>query len=252
MRATRLSGAYEVGQSHMALRGRKDKGSGTAVGAIYAAGGGGTETSWQGGTATNPNEAGQAIESACDRPNWQPGYRVVTFAPEWTWGNDTAITRISDLWTYAQANHGFSASKVHLFGVSMGGPCVLNWAKANPTKVASIALCLPAVDIQDIEDNGRATTISVPAPSTAFGNARPDNAHTPARNAASFSGMPMKIWYSTNDTVCVPSTVTTFAAGCGATLQSLGDQLPAIAPVGHGLSSGFDVASVAAFFDAHP
>lgn len=250
MFASERNGEYQIGQNHMFCCGRRHKTADEAVGVIYAPGGGGLETSWQVASATNPNEVNEVIQQVTDRPGWTPGYRLTTFASNWTWGNDTVIQQISDLYAYSQSHHAFSSTKVHLLGVSMGTTCVLNWAKDNPTKVASIACLLPAVDIQDIEDHNRATAIPIPAPSTAYGNSRPPDNRTPARNGSSYLSIPVKLWYSTNDSICIPSAVTTFAAASGAELVSIGNQSGG-AIAGHGLNQGFDTGSVIDYFDQH-
>lgn len=252
MQSTRYTDAYLSGQSHTLAAGRKDLGA-AAVGAIYAPGGNGADTSWQtAGTATNPQETYSLIANVCDRANWQPGYRIASFATEWTWGNDSSVNRIQQLYTYAQSNHGFSGTKVHLVGVSMGATCVLNWALVHPTKVASLSLILPCVDIQDIEDNARATEWGIPQPSTAYGDVRPPDDHNPADNAASYASMPVRIWYSTNDEISMPATITAFAAGSGADLISMGDQPPHLGIPGHSLDSGFTARTVREFMDLHP
>lgn len=251
MWATLYSDAYLSGQQHVFGAPRKLLGNGTAVGTIYAAGGGGTATSWQtSGTATNPQETNELVEAVVDRtPGWDPAYRMCSFATDWTWGNDTAIDRIQNLYTYAQANHGYSNLKVHLIAVSMGCTCVLNWAYTYPNRVASISILLPAVDIRDIEANGRATAVNIPAPSTAFGDVDPPVDHNPASHPGAYKDMPVKIWYSTNDTICVPDTVTAFGAACGAEMVSLGDQPPQIGIPGHSLNAGFDPISVREWLD---
>lgn len=136
------------------------------------------------------------------------------------WGNATALSRMDDARTYANAALLPRTDKVVLVGQSKGGTAVLNWAKANPTLVAAIALFVPAVDIQDIYTNNRGGNQS--SISTAYGGAPPD-ASNPADNTSSFTSFPIKIWYSTNDTTCTPETITAFASATGAELSSMGD-----------------------------
>lgn len=243
---------YQSGQGHVFGCGGPDKLAAKKPGIIYAPGGGGLATSWQTGTATNPNIVNKVIRVSCERPIGVSRFRFVSFASEWTWGNQTSVDRISDLYAYANVHHSFSAAKVHLLGVSMGAACVLNWAKANLAKVASIALLIPAVDVQDIDDNNRATAYGLPAPSTAYGDVRPPDADTPARHAGIYQGIPIKIWYSTNDTIVIPEIVQTFASQSGATLISLGSLPPDLGIPGHGLSNQFNPESVPSFFETYP
>lgn len=134
------------------------------------------------------------------------------------WGNSTIRTNMSTLRTNLQSGT-FASGKVHLLGFSAGGTACLNWAKANPTLVQSICLVIPAVDIQDIYDNNRSGFQA--SISAAYGG-RPADADNPADNAASFVDFPIRIYYSTNDTICIASTITTFATATGAELISMG------------------------------
>ena len=160
-------------------------------------------------------------------------------------GNSATRTRITNLRTFAQTattGLGFASGKVHLLGVSMGGTAVLNWAKNNLSLVQSIGLILPAVDIQDINTNNRGGLAS--AINTAYAGAPPD-ADTPAKNAASFVGIPMKIWYASDDPICLPGLTLTFASTAGATTVNLG-------AVGHaGETSAVDPGALANFFAAN-
>lgn len=241
MVAVRYEGAYREDQAHILGRARGDALVSAHYGVLYAPGGGGLETSWQEGTNTNPNEAGDALRLAA------AFYRFTSLATDWTWGNDEVISRLSDLHSYSRTSHHFRW-RVHLLGASMGVPCILNWAVRNPKLVASIAGLIPAVDIQDIEDNHRVAPYGLPEPSSAYGE-RPPDAYNPRTYASELRGIPIKLWYSANDTVCVPETVEAFAEASGAELVNLGDQDSFIP--GHGLNSNFNPADVVRFFAAH-
>jgi pimeloyl-ACP methyl ester carboxylesterase len=167
-----------------------------------------------------------------------------------TWGNETLVSRLDSSITYLNTITGARTDQVLLMGLSMGGTSVLNWAKnwnstnggdyANLSKVAGIALFAPAVDIIDINDNNRGGLGSIPQASyTSYPGGW--DAHkasaNPVNNAAGYTGVPIRIWYSTDDPVCIPSTQTAFASGSGATLTSLGN-------VGHS-ALGLNVTQVA-------
>lgn len=142
-------------------------------------------------------------------------------------GNDTARTRVGQAWTYVKSPFGAKTDKMLLFGISGGSLAALNYARQNPTNVAAIALLLPLVNIQDAYDNrGFASQIE-----TAYSNAWAANAatHDPAAtgNQAALSGIPIKLWYSTDDAYAVASVVTAYAtavnnAGGSATTASMG------------------------------
>jgi hypothetical protein len=93
------------------------------------------------------------------------------------------------------------------------------------------------VDPQDIDTNNRGGfSASIQA---AWGGAVPD-ASCPAKNTASFTGFPIKVWYTSDDPVCIPSVVTTFASAVGATTVNLG-------AVGH-TGTTIDPTQVVSFF----
>ena len=151
------------------------------------------------------------------------------------WGNATGISRMGSLHTYAKSRI-YNSNTVVLAGVSMGAANVLNWAKANPTYPAAIALFCPALDMQDIWDNDRA---NLKAWITAAYGGRPPDASNPADNAASFSSIPICIWYSSTDTVILPAIVEAFAAAVGSNveLRDLGTGGHDVSPV-DGLEAG--------------
>lgn len=215
---SRGAGGYQAMMWHSCCFRRTHKFDGSSRGIIECPGAGGTESSYITNSAADFAMVQAVVES---------GRPIISFESEHTWGNATAQGRVTDLRTFAQSTFGYASGKVNLIGGSMGGLIALNWAKANPTLVQSIALIIPAVNPQDIYDNNRggyAAEIS-----TAWGG-RPSDANTPAKNAASFTAIPTKVWYSTNDPICIASEATTFASAAGAETQSLG-------AVGHGASS---------------
>jgi predicted alpha/beta hydrolase family esterase len=157
-----------------------------------------------------------------------------------TWGSDLGQTRLGQLWTLQKNNFGAKNDKVVLYGSSMGALVVLNWARANPASVAAIALVIPATDLRDLHDNaasrGAAAAGAAAEIETAYGGAAAyaaaATAHNPAENAASYRGLPMKIWYSGDDPTCLPSITTAFASGAGAEAQNIGN-------FGHGSNSAY-------------
>lgn len=157
---------------------------------------------------------------------------LITIDSETTWGNSTIRTRISSARTLLNTRFGATTDKVLLSGSSMGGLNVLSWAIQNPTLVKAIALATPAVNLDYMHDNnvgGYAAEID-----TAYGGLAAYNAavaaHDPYQNTATLSGIPMKLWYSTDDPFIDPSHVTTFASAVGASTVNMG-------AVGHTLPS---------------
>lgn len=147
--------------------------------------------------------------------------------------------------------------QVFLLGISMGGASVLNWVRnwqntaagsgndfANLSKVAAIGLILPALDMEDIVDNNRnagvASSIVNGYSGYTGGWATQGPTANPANYAAGYSGVPIRIWYSTDDPICFEPSLTAFGAACGATMTSLG-------AVSH-TDAGLDYADLAAWF----
>ncbi len=214
MLSSRRFWAYQASQTHTLAMGRTDKGITPVEGVIYCAGGSGQDWSWQvGGAPTSiPYEI---VNRLADQ-----GKRVVSFNTDWTWGNGTAVQRISDLWSYARANHAFASSGVHLVGISMGCAVALNWAYQNPSAVRSLALMLPPVDLTDVQSQGRAATYGLPQPTSAYSGPVPTT-YDPARHPSAYSSMPMKLYFTPNDDICAASCAQAFVAGAGATSLAL-------------------------------
>ncbi len=212
---------------------------------VYLPGGGGLETSWQGGTDTNPLEVNEVVRDCSDRGLHRR--RLVTLPTDYTWGDAEMNTRVDDMLAYAESNYGF-APPYHLVGVSMGTLCCLNWAVRNLSLVASISLMLGMVNPQGFTD-GRLTggtghaNLEPPIvdPTVAYGGAVPD-AYNPLDRASEYT-VPIKMWQSSDDSVCYLSEATAFAAVNGATIVNIGPQ-GAGAIFGHGLNSGFTFSQV--------
>lgn len=172
----------------------------------------------------------------------ESGYPSASCALDGNFGNSAMRTRITNLRTYMQsASAGtwqWASGKVHLLGASAGGIAALAWAKANPTLVQSIALIISPPDIQAMHTADRGGLAADLA--TAYGGA-PADSENPADFAADLNGIPIKCWYSTNDSLVLASEVTAFATAAGAITVSLGAQ-------GHS-DNGIDVNEVVSFID---
>lgn len=150
-----------------------------------------------------------------------------------TFGNDTAMTAVTNAMNYLTAQTAVNPSKVHLFGESMGVAVALRWAYLNPTKVASIVGILPAVNLVSLY-NSNAGGLRAPI-GTAWGvtypTALPSGADLMAQ-APSLSGIPIRFYIAGSDAIISASDVNAHAALSGAEV---------IGPVG---SSGHSEASV--------
>lgn len=141
-----------------------------------------------------------------------------------TYGNSTAVTDVGNAVTYLQGTRAAKSGTVLLVGASMGCLAALNYAKANPSKVGAIVCVNSAIDLNDMVVNNRGGFAS--EVNTAYGgtynNATQGPTFNPASYAASFS-TPTRLFYSSDDTIAIPATVTTFAStATNATATSVG------------------------------
>lgn len=172
------------------------------------------------------------------------------------WGNEDCVARMDDTISYFNSVAGAKSDNVMFLGASMGAASILNWVRnwqntaagsgndfANVPKVAAIGLLAPALNMEDIYDNDRgglAGSIDSAYSGYTGGWATQAATANSANYAANFSGIPIRIWYSTDDPICLASEMTAFAAASGATLTSVGAQ-------GHAVT-GMDNDDLAAWF----
>lgn len=162
-----------------------------------------------------------------------------------SYGNDAAIAAVTATRTaQLQTALGCRTDKVAVVGRSMGGCQALNWARQNKAAVAAIALVCPLVNLVDAHD--RVFEAEVDA---AYGTHAAYLAglptHDPTAYAAELAGIPIRIWYATDDTSILPAHVLAFAAAVGASCSTV-----SMGPVGHTVTAA-PVEDVAAFLDAH-
>jgi hypothetical protein len=176
-------------------------------------------------------------------------FAVGSIAEGSTWGNSTQLTNIGTLKTNMQT--ALSASgKIGLVGISAGAAAAANYAIANPTLVFAMVLILPAVNLQRLYDEdpgGLGISASI---STAHAG-RPSNGNNPLNNAATLSGIPHKLLYSTNDSMINSTDVTDFCTASGGTAVSMGS-VSGATPTGHGIDSAtWTAAGVGAYLAAN-
>lgn len=149
-----------------------------------------------------------------------------------SWGNDTAIARITDAYTYSQTLPGVRTGKAILFGGSMGGCNAMVWAATgtNATKVAGLYGLIPVCDLSDIVTNNRsgyAATVNG-CYSGGWSEATYGAAHNPITmaTAGKLSTVPALIYYGADDLVCYPPRTAALITASGAE--------------GHSVSGGHD------------
>lgn len=161
------------------------------------------------------NTASQLFEIAAGR------YTV--FSPDAgggvTFGNDTALNAIAAAQTHAKASHGAKTGKIALHGTSMGAANALGYTRANPSNVACVVGTIPAIDIEDIRANNRggyqATIHTAYGSNALWQAARPT--HNPVEFASEISAIPVLLFCSSNDPICIRARADAFATAHGNT-----------------------------------
>lgn len=144
-----------------------------------------------------------------------------------TWGNSAATTKVGDAVSFAQSASGLGAKtdKVFIWAISMGTLPAVRYLLANPTKVSALALTVPIVDLAYEHDNnigGFASEIetALGISGTYAGNGS-ITAIDPIQQASAIvaTGVPIKVWYSSDDAVAVTARQQAFitATGCSST-----------------------------------
>jgi pimeloyl-ACP methyl ester carboxylesterase len=167
----------------------------------------------------------------------------------YNYGNSDHVAAIGASFTQLQAM-GAKTSKFYGLGASMGSLGMLNYAFANPTKVAAMHLFLPTFDLAALY-----SSVGSPANgyiATAYGVTYPTaisqanlNQYSPAVwGAAALSGIPIQIYASDNDTIgATTAQCQTWAAGqSNITVTSMG-------AIGHTVPLGFNPQTIVQFFD---
>lgn len=152
------------------------------------------------------------------------------------WGNAAVIGEVAALKTWAQAtgvgNGQAKTGKVKLIGISMGANAALNYAKSlgvPSANISGIALLNPALDPGDIaavpRDGFLQASIYVAFGGSAGTYASTGGAYNPSLNMAAMGamGVPIRIWYSNDDTIAHYTKTQAFAAGtANVTLRDCG------------------------------
>ena len=106
-----------------------------------------------------------------------------------------------------QALPGTKPGKVALIGASMGGLSAMNWAAANPTKVACIVMTIPVINVTDIKGNDRlgygAYINSAYGGSWTEGQYGANHNPQTMASAGKLNGIPMLIFYGLSDQLCM-------------------------------------------------
>lgn len=137
-----------------------------------------------------------------------------------TWGNDTAVGRIDEAYTFLQSRAGVLPGPVVVIGQSMGAQNSLIYTKTNPSKVKCCIGMIPVIDVTDIRTNNRGglqATIDG-CYSGGWSEATYGATKNPATIAAAggYAGRRIQLWYGDTDVLCLPALAASFvsASGC--------------------------------------
>lgn len=146
-----------------------------------------------------------------------------------TWGNATALSRMTSAYNHLQSLPGVAPGPVWLISGSMGCHTSLNWAAQNKTKVAGVISVIPVINPTDIVTNNRmgyAASVNS-AYSGGWSEATYGAVYNPQTlaTAGKLTGIPMLFFYGTTDALCVPAQTEAFAAkpGMNVTLVPIAD-----------------------------
>lgn len=135
-----------------------------------------------------------------------------------TWGNSTAINRLSAGWDYVHSLRDVKAGPVALISASMGGLNSLNFAAANPSKVSCIVSVIPVIDLSDIYNNNRSGyKAGITAAYGSYSEVTHGQSHNPLTMALSnkYADIPILLFYGLTDSLCLASKTEQFASVVG-------------------------------------
>ncbi len=136
-----------------------------------------------------------------------------------TWGNDTAISRITDAYNQLLTLKGVSNEPILIIGQSMGGLNSLVWARTNKSLIHRMALFVPVINLTNVHDNSSYVTDIDAAYGGTYTEAAYGATHNPYTFAANgdLNGLVANLWYGTTDSLCLPQ----FATGIAGMVPSM-------------------------------
>lgn len=162
-----------------------------------------------------------------------------------TWGNATLLSRLDEAFAFSQTLPQVKKGKVILAGQSMGGLAMLNWARANKSRVAAVVGVIPVTNMNSAIANGLSTQVAA-----AYGGSYTDAAYgaqyNPRVYAATLAGIPGQLWVGATDLIANTTDAGAVATAAG-TIQMI------TIPGAHAETtlSGIDLDVMAAFVRAN-
>ncbi len=117
-----------------------------------------------------------------------------------TWGNATLKSRLDAMYSYTQGLSRVKKGKVILVGQSMGGLAMLNWARANKSKVAAVVGVIPVTNMNSAIANGYSAPVAA-AYGGAYSDASYGAQYNPRVFAADLAGIPGQLWVGATDQI---------------------------------------------------
>jgi S-formylglutathione hydrolase FrmB len=147
------------------------------------------------------------------------------FGGPFTWGNSLAMETMTDAYNWLQSQPGVKPGKVLIAGGSMGGLNALAWTAANPDKVAAVSTYIPVLNPSQIHDRnlgGYAASID-----SAYGDSWDTATLRATRDPlymagqGKYAGIPIRIHYGLQDTLCLPENPPAFKQAVGGDLVTI-------------------------------
>lgn len=132
------------------------------------------------------------------------------------WGNATATTRMSSYLDSLKSRPDVDNSKYGLIGDSMGGLSILNFTAESTVKPSAIVMVIPVINLTDVHTNNRNGNRQLI--NNSYGGAYSEATYGATRNpytmkaTSKLTGIPMLIFYATNDLICLQQYTDEFIA----------------------------------------
>lgn len=158
-----------------------------------------------------------------------------------TWGNDILLSRMDEAFAFTQTLSQVKKGKVILVGQSMGGLAMLNWARANPEKVAAVVGVIPVTNMNTAVAQGFSVEIGA-AYGGSYSDALHGDRHNPHVFSSQLAGIPGQLWVGQTDAIAKVADAAVVSDGA-ASIQTI------VMPGSHSESTlgAIDLDSMAAF-----
>jgi acetyl esterase/lipase len=237
------TGRAAVGEQDVVLLPRGYRQDGSALGIVYCHGAAGHALS-----ASDPVQRKGEWALVRGLAEHHPVV-VADLGGPYTFGNPTTVARIASARAYLQDVWGARPGAVALVGTSMGGAGALNFAARHRDQVAAVVGVVPVCDLEELytgHDGGYAPYIAA-AWGITVGQVLPLLAN-PLDNVLALLGLPLQVWYASDDDVVPPSTVDALLS-----LLGLGTESHDVGRLGHTQAAigAADVPAILAFLARH-